>query len=346
MNRNDEVKVKSFEEFKLQPIGHAISGADGSTIASLFIYPLDISTIRLQLNNDKKDKKGILHTIYDIYQQEGGLKALYAGLGSDTVATVLSNFIYFYCYTALRNLQEKLNRSMGKQNADLNIAQELFLGSEAALISRFSTTPVSNMTIHLQSSSASRSADSCSKYITTIAIDPFHPITLGYRASIILVTNPSITYFVFERLKRIYTNNNCHTLNSFQIFLLPALSKSIATIITYPFILLRTTMINDQHQQKHNTSAKVGSSSMVATYRKVVNENGYLGLYRGMRSQILKGFFNQGIMYMIKDYLANYLKLLFYYQTFRKVKPLQIKVELTYIPLGISLSWYNLFKSS
>lgn len=38
---------------------------------------------------------------------------------------------------------------MGKK-AQLNVAQELFLGAEAALISRFFTTPVSNVTTRLQ----------------------------------------------------------------------------------------------------------------------------------------------------------------------------------------------------
>lgn len=75
---------------------------------------------------------------------------MYAGLGADTCATILSSFIYFYCYTALRNVQEKLNVNMGKSSAQLNIAQELFLGAEAALISRFFTTPVSNVTTRLQ----------------------------------------------------------------------------------------------------------------------------------------------------------------------------------------------------
>lgn len=32
----------SFEEYKLPPVGHAVSGAVGSTIANLFIYPLDM----------------------------------------------------------------------------------------------------------------------------------------------------------------------------------------------------------------------------------------------------------------------------------------------------------------
>lgn len=34
--------ILPFEDYKLPPLGHAISGAVGSTIANLFIYPLDM----------------------------------------------------------------------------------------------------------------------------------------------------------------------------------------------------------------------------------------------------------------------------------------------------------------
>lgn len=98
---------------------------------------------------DEKKSKGLIETILAIYKNEGGFHGLYAGLGADTLATVLSSFLYFYCYTALRNVQETFNKSMGKK-AQLNVAQELFLGAEAALISRFFTTPVSNVTTRLQ----------------------------------------------------------------------------------------------------------------------------------------------------------------------------------------------------
>lgn len=47
-----------------------------------------------------------------------------------------------------------MNTNMGKSSAQLNVAQELFLGAEAALISRFFTTPVSNITTRLQTAGA------------------------------------------------------------------------------------------------------------------------------------------------------------------------------------------------
>lgn len=42
MSKDSNVTIIPFEEYKLPPVGHAISGAVGSSIANLFIYPLDM----------------------------------------------------------------------------------------------------------------------------------------------------------------------------------------------------------------------------------------------------------------------------------------------------------------
>lgn len=142
----------------------------------------------------------------------------------------------------------------------------------------------------------------------------FIRFVIGYRASIVLVSNPSITYFVFEKAKAFYMRaQNKSSLSSIEVFLFSALAKSIATMVTYPFIFLRTQMIgNKEKQQKLSDILKF-----------VIKKDGISGLYKGMKAQITKGFFNQGIMYMIKDYVATYLALAFY-QSFK----LRMKAQL------------------
>ncbi|ORZ24456.1 mitochondrial carrier domain-containing protein [Absidia repens] len=332
--------VLPFEQYKLPPVGHAISGAVASILSNLIIYPIDIATTRLQLeqkrtdsdgssNLDSKRKNGqggLVAMIRQIYDQ-GGIEGLYMGLGADSVATLLSSFIYFYCYTALRNLQEKMNTSMGKQSAALNVYQELFLGAESALVSRFFTSPVSNITTRLQTNNGKHKQS-----FMDIAKDIYHEKSItgfwtGYRASIVLVSNPSITYFVFEKLKAMYLRaNNKTTLTSLQIFLFSALAKSVATMITYPFIFLRANMVggssgktsNNDGIERESETTEEGqqkqqkSLGMLVLLKQVIEKEGFSGLYKGMKAQITKGFFNSGILFMIKDYVATYLTLVFY----------------------------------
>lgn len=216
--------------------------------------------------------------IRTIYEKEGGLKGLYAGLGSDTLATVLSSFIYFYCYTSLRNVQEALNKSMGKR-ASLNVAQELFLGAEAALISRFFTTPFSNVTTRLQTSS--RTPGKQQQGFIDTAKDIYHEKGIsgfwtGYRASMMLVSNPSITYFVFEKAKSLYLAGKGvnAVLSSLEVFLFSALAKSVATMITYPFIFIRTSMVANRSEKY--------SLGMRAFMKHVIDKEGLQGLYKVM----------------------------------------------------------------
>lgn len=103
------------------------------------------------------------------------------------------------------------------------------------------------------------------------------------------------------------------SLTSLQVFLFSALAKTIATMITYPFIFLRTRMIASGKDKEK----QVG---LMDVFKQVVKTDGFLGLYKGMQGQVTKGFFNQGIMYMIKDYVATYLAYVFYQSIKLKMK--------------------------
>ncbi|CAO3627470.1 unnamed protein product [Cunninghamella echinulata] len=247
--------------------------------------------------------------IQKIYK-EGGIPGLYTGLGADSLATLLSSFIYFYCYTALRNVQEKWNKSWGKPTT-LNIYQELFLGAEAALISRLFTSPVSNITTRLQTSSTKQSFTEVAKEIyNEKGITGFWT---GYRASMVLVSNPSITYFTFEKLKTFYLQSTGNkSLTSLQTFLFSAFAKSIATMITYPFIFIRANMIAAHDKKGKSKMGQVKKPGMLELLQQVIHKEGVSGVYKGMKAQITKGFFNSGILFMIKDYVAAYLTIVFY----------------------------------
>ncbi|OZJ04211.1 hypothetical protein BZG36_02957 [Bifiguratus adelaidae] len=313
-----EIQLPTLEDYKLPPLGHALSGAVGSALANVIVYPLDLTTTRLQVSKEKHADSGdksptLLSTLQHIYHNEGGLRALYAGLPSDTLATVLSSFLYHYCYTFLRNVQERRNVRLGKA-PELGLVQQLLLGAEAGIISRFFTTPVGNVTTRKQ---AVRSGE----HSTTMAIlndiwdeKGITGFWTGYRASIVLTSNPSLTYFFFEYLKAaVLRMTKQARLTSFQVFFLSAISKSMATALTYPFIFLKTNMIvGNKTNAKGKDKEAERNESMLALWRRIVKQEGVSGLYKGIQSQITKGFFNHGIMYMIKDRVSLWLTVVFF----------------------------------
>lgn len=88
----------------LPAIGHAVSGATGTAISTTSTYPLDLVNTRLkvqrQLRKDgtispSEQYAGITDAISRIYEREGGLRAFYAGLGSDIFKGVADSFLFF-----------------------------------------------------------------------------------------------------------------------------------------------------------------------------------------------------------------------------------------------------------
>ncbi|KAF9437795.1 hypothetical protein BGZ76_011114 [Entomortierella beljakovae] len=227
----------------------------------------------------------VLDAIRKTYASEGFL-ALYSGLESDTMATLLSNFVYFYIYMALRQYKER-NRKSGK----LSTFQELFLGAEAGIISRLFTNPIHVVTTRQQvlgkqqvdtttTSASEKGADfkpqqqakvsARSIVNSTYSQDGILGFWAGYAPTVILSINPSITYFLFETFKSTIIDRQTKavagstsksvlaaaaSLTSVQIFFISAFSKAIASFLTYPLILSKTKL-----QAKTKDDDKEGSS--------------------------------------------------------------------------------------
>lgn len=108
-----------------------------------------------------------LRTIY----RSGGAGAFYAGVSSDTLSTALSNFLYFYIYSALHKLsiyyKTKTRRSgagAAVQGATkFSALEELVIGALAGILSRGVTTPLSTITVRKQTAAKLSGASQAEK---------------------------------------------------------------------------------------------------------------------------------------------------------------------------------------
>lgn len=303
------------------------------------------------LSSSATSKKRVHYTsvpdaIRKIYASEG-FSALYSGLGSDTIATLTSNFVYFYVYMALRQRKEH-RRSSGQ----LSTFQELFLGAEAGIISRFFTAPIHVVTTRqqvmgkdlLQQQGNSGTTGKAPKVSARSIIreiyaqDGITGFWAGYAPTVILSINPSITYFLFETIKKTILARQLKaahsgssspsksilaaaaSLTSLQIFFISACSKAIASFLTYPLILTKTklqtkvqdnestTNPGDLEKQEDQPKSFNGISDV---FKTVIKDKGIAGLYTGCQGQVVKGFFSFGLMYMIKDRVVAWMLTLF-----------------------------------
>lgn len=94
----------------------------------------------------------------------------------------------------------------------------------------------------------------------------------GVVPALVLVINPILQYTIFEQLKN--TIEKKRRVTPTMAFMLGALGKLFATSITYPYITVKS--------MAHVAGRDGGKENMVQSMRRIIKEEGYTGLYKGM----------------------------------------------------------------
>lgn len=270
--------------------------------------------------DDDDEYKGLIDAACKIYKNEGGLGGLYTGVLQDTGKTVADSFLFFLGYTFLRQmrqrqLQQRSLSSTGKQGKQiLPIMDELTVGFLAGSAAKLFTTPIANIVTRKQTS-ALFSKDkgkglSTSEIAGQIRAEKgIKGFWAGYPASLVLTLNPSITFFLYELFKNtLLPRSKREKPSPGATFILAALSKVIASSITYPFSLAKTqaqaqagSKDKGKESEKDGKEVKSRGLSIFGSLLEIVRADGVGGLYAGLSGDVLKGFFNHGITMLVKD---------------------------------------------
>lgn len=98
----------------------------------------------------------------------------------------------------------------------------------------------------------------------------------GLRPSLVLTVNPAITYGMFERVKTlVLASTSDGKMTPMRSFLIGILSKSLATVVTFPYILAKV-RVQSSHEKLKALPFLI----------KVLQEQGLSGWYQGMQAQI------------------------------------------------------------
>lgn len=120
-----------------------------------------------------------------------------------------------------------------------------------------------------------------------IAQDGIQGLWKGLKASLVLCSNPAITYGAFERLKTEVASRKGPGVpfTSGEIFVLGALSKTLATVVTYPYIMAKVRLQWKPPQQLSDSLSKeelelIKYRSAFDVLRKVYRSEGLIGWYK------------------------------------------------------------------
>jgi adenine nucleotide transporter 17 len=149
----------------------------------------------------------------------------------------------------------------------------------------------------------------------------------GFGASLVLTSNPAIQYTVFEQLKEFLLRPEVvveavgtdrsrikpNVLTAFQAFVVGALAKTVATVLTYPAIRAKVIIQAAESEEdkamrvngESNTKARRRATNMLQAWQQIATEEGLKGYFKGLNAQIVKTVLSAALMLMIKEKVAS-----------------------------------------
>lgn len=187
-------------------------------------------------------------------------------------------------YEWTRSFFEKAALKAGRASMKLTTVESMLAGALAGSATVLMTNPIWVVNTRMTTRKSEASEDALpgapapSKAPSTLAtlfalIRDEGPARLfaGVMPALVLVINPILQYTVFEQMKQFLEKKRRVTPKD--AFYLGALGKLLATSITYPYITVKSRM--------HVAGRDGPREDMLTTFRRIIREEGYTGLYGG-----------------------------------------------------------------
>jgi len=287
---------------------HSVAGAAGGIVAMSVTYPLIFLSTRAAVET-KRENKTTYQAIVDIISREG-ITGLYDGLSSSLLGIAVTNGVYYYFYE--RSKGALVSSRPGSKG--LSTLESILAG----VIAGSATTIISNPIWVIQTSQAVQTMappKSGDKSLSTdiAELTPVQKMNIretishllrtggigafwrGIGPALVLVVNPVLQYTVFEQLKNILVRRRkargaTGALTDIDFFILGALSKLVATSTTYPYIVVKSRLQAGHDHAKRYKSAFHGLQT-------IVQEEGVLGVYKGISSKLLQSVLTAAILF-------------------------------------------------
>ncbi|CAL5395502.1 unnamed protein product [Camellia sinensis] len=224
--------------FDLESLSEATSGVIGALVSTTVLYPLDTCKNKYQAEVRSHNRQKY-RNIPDVYWEaisNHQVLSLYQGLGTKNLQSFIFQFIYFYGYSFFKKLYLKKS---GLKSIDTKA--NLVLAAAAGACAVIVTQPLDTASSRMQTSAFGKSKGLWKTLSEGTWSEAFDALGI----SLLLTTNPSIQYTVFDQLKqrlqrgqlskKLGTESSSDSLSAVSAFLLGAVSKCIATC-TYPAI--------------------------------------------------------------------------------------------------------------
>ncbi|OVA17657.1 Mitochondrial substrate/solute carrier [Macleaya cordata] len=322
---------------------NGLAGAGGGIIAQLITYPLQTVNTRQQTDRDPKKTKRKLGTIEQMCQvvKHEGWGRLYGGLTPSLVGTAASQGVYYYFYQIFRNKVEAAALARWKKgfgDGSVGMLSSLMVAALSGCVNVLLTNPiwvvVTRMQTHTKASRISKPIQSLSvtldeavqisaieppPYGTSNAVQEVYDeagvfgFWKGVFPTLIMVSNPSIQFMLYETLlkklkaRRAMSKNANKGVTALEVFLLGAVAKLGATVVTYPLLVVKSRL---QAKQVTGGDKKLHYKGTLDAIMKMIRYEGIYCFYKGMSTKIVQSVLAAAVLFMVKEELVKGARLL------------------------------------
>lgn len=256
------------------------------------------------------------------------VQTLYNGLSASLVGTTVSQGVYFYFYSALRSMAMKRRMRLEQHSrmdagrVELHVAESLCIASLAGMANVVITNPIWIVATRMQAyrshvteGDGRRATDSATigmmegcKAPSTVSViaSIYNDYGIGgfwngVRASLIMVINPTIQYAIYEWLMSTRSRKTrTKRPSSLEVFLMSALAKAGATVMTYPMLTVKTRMMS---ARKYDEDLQY--SGVTDAIVQIMKREGLGGYYRGMSTKITQSILGAAILLVCKERITD-----------------------------------------
>jgi len=279
-----------------------------------------------QISPSPKSSPSAILYAKDLYEKEG-IAPFYAGISTSAFQSATEKALYFFAYTALKNMHNSLILKSSKNGTkSMGTLTNLIIGCLAEWAHLPITLPIDCWTTKIQTSGTNGKVKQAPFAILVSMLsegDGIRGMYKGIQAYTVLCLKPAIQYTVFEQVKAILlikkrlqrnldgggTRNNRYganevdvdTLTAMEAFILGMIARTIATIVVFPYLRAKVMLQSSSQSRDGVEKKKVNIPAMVTEMYR----NGGVGeLFQGIGPELTRGVFSTALMMMVKEKIS------------------------------------------
>ena len=283
-------------------------GSVASIMSMALCYPLDILRTKLQVDDGNANAMQKIRELV----QDRGLSGMYRGILPILQTVGISQFLYFYIFTFAKSLRvgDRL-MALANRSGDTSDSLQSFLGSLiAGVVNMTFTEPLWKANVFCQtrikknnalpkSTEQNQDAQTAVQVRTDDEINVYNIFAVvlhlakkhglanlwsGLSTSIYLVSNPAIQYAMYDVLKSRAAAGA--QISAAKGFVLGAISKAVATVLTYPLQVAQSRM-----------RASTENISMYQALRQIYMKDKLAGYFKGIGPKLVQTVLNAAFMF-------------------------------------------------